>query len=435
MSQLNEVRQAKTLHKAEILAKPNVVGLGVGYKVSARRTTDELSVVVLVRHKVPLVGLSSEALIPQEVGGVRTDVLAVGDLRPLDARTDRWRPAPGGVSLGHYMITAGTLGCIVRDRATGARLILSNNHVLANCNDARIGDPILQPGPVDGGRLDQDVLARLERFIPLQYGLEPGKCLLAKSYARLGNALARLTGSSHRLQVVLARPKSANLVDAAVARLVEDAVAMDQVIEIGVVTGVATANFGMGVRKSGRTTAYTTGEIAVLEATVTVGYGPERSVVFENQIVTSPMSQGGDSGSLLVASDSPKGASPQAVGLLFAGSDLATIHTPIQAVLDSLKVDILNTVTEAAKAAQQAAVQRVQAVKQVYQPMLMSLPNVVGLGVGLRHAGGRRTDEVALVVMVSKKLPADLLTQDDLIPSEIEGVLVDVKEVGQLRVD
>lgn len=53
----------------------------------------------------------------------------------------RIRKAPGGVSVGHYKITAGTLGCL----ATRGRrlLILSNNHVLANSNNARTGDPIL----------------------------------------------------------------------------------------------------------------------------------------------------------------------------------------------------------------------------------------------------------------------------------------------------
>jgi hypothetical protein len=47
------------------------------------------------------------------------------------------------------------------------------------------------------------------------------------------------------------------------------------------------------------------------------------------------MSQGGDSGSLVVAGDSL-----QAVGLLFAGSDQSTVINPIQAVLDCLEVDL-----------------------------------------------------------------------------------------------
>jgi hypothetical protein len=91
----------------------------------------------------------------------------------------------------------------------------------------------------------------------------------------------------------------------------------------------------MPVRKSGRTTAFTTGEIRLLNATVSVGYGGGRSARFENQILTGAMSQGGDSGSLLVAADSQ-----EAVGLLFAGSEQTTIHSPIQTVLDALEVDL-----------------------------------------------------------------------------------------------
>jgi hypothetical protein len=110
MPELNEVKQAKTIHKAAILAKPNVVGVGIGYKNAADQKTSELSVIALVREKIPAAGLPAGALVPREVEGVRTAVMQVGDIRPLQARSDRWRPAPGGVSIGHYKITAGTFG-------------------------------------------------------------------------------------------------------------------------------------------------------------------------------------------------------------------------------------------------------------------------------------------------------------------------------------
>ncbi len=47
--------------------------------------------------------------------------------------------------------------------------MLSNNHVLANSNDATAGDAILQPGPADGGRLGPDTIAVLERFCPIEF--------------------------------------------------------------------------------------------------------------------------------------------------------------------------------------------------------------------------------------------------------------------------
>ena len=333
MAEFTEVKQAKEAHKESILSLPNLVGVGVGYKAIRQERTDELCIVALVRQKVPLAALAPEARLPPRLDDLTTDVVEAGDVRPLLARTDRWRPAPGGVSLGHYQITAGTFGAVVRDRASGDRLILSNNHVLANSNDAKPGDPILQPGPVDGGRLKDSVIAQLERFCPIQFGVSPPSCSLATGVAAVANSVARLLDSRHRLYALRQEPNATNLVDAAVARLLDEDTLEDQILGIGAVSGAEPAALAMAVRKSGRTTEFTTGEITVLEATVIVNYGPNQSARFEDQIVTSPMSQGGDSGSLLVAGDSQ-----QAVGLLFAGSELTTIHSPIQAVLDCLDV-------------------------------------------------------------------------------------------------
>ena len=56
---------------------------------------------------------------------------------------------------------------------------------------------------------------------------------------------------------------------------------------------------------------------------------------------------------------------------------------------------------------------RARAVKAAHAPALLKKANVVGVGVGLREQGGVRTGEVALVVMVSRKVPlADLAPAD-----------------------
>ena len=81
----------------------------------------------------------------------------------------------------------------------------------------------------------------------------------------------------------------------------------------------------------------------------------------------------------------------------------------------------------------QSTTEKASAVKRAYQAELMSKANVVGVGVGQRQKGGSKTDEVALVVMVSRKLPLASLAPDDILPSEIEGLPVDVQEVGELR--
>ena len=335
MSPTNEIKQIKEASKDNLLAMQNVVGVGVGYQIKGGEQTDNYAIVVMVSRKLPVPALPPNAILPKNVNGVTIDVIEVGELRALQARTDRWRPAPGGISIGHYKITAGTFGAIVRDINSGERLILSNNHVIANSNDADPGDQILQPGPIDGGSPDVDTIAHLDRFCPIEFATEPGICDIANTYASLGNAIAGLLGSKHRVNIQQSDPQAVNLADAAVAKPVNDSDVLDEILEIGTVEGSEEGLLGMSVRKSGRTTSFTTSQINLINATVDVNYGSGRTARFENQLVSGPMSQGGDSGSLLVAGDSL-----HAVGLLFAGSNQSTIFNPIQAVFDCLEVEI-----------------------------------------------------------------------------------------------
>jgi hypothetical protein len=330
-----EINQVKEDSKESLLAKQNVVGVGVGYKVKQGQRSDEMAVVVLVSQKLPLPALQPEMILPKLINGVKIDVIEVGIIRALQARTDRWRPAPGGVSLGHYKITAGTFGSIVRDRATNERLMLSNNHVIANSNDSTLGDPILQPGPIDGGSPDNDTIAHLNRTCQISFNSEPGSCNIAESYARVGNAIAGMLGSKHQVQAKKTDLQAVNYVDAAVAKPMDEDQVLDEIFEIGTVNGTLEATLGMPVRKSGRTTGFTSGQISLIHATVEVSYGANKTARFEDQLVSGPMSSGGDSGSLLVSGDPP-----QAVGLLFAGSEQSTIYNPIDAVLDCLEVKI-----------------------------------------------------------------------------------------------
>ncbi len=75
----------------------------------------------------------------------------------------------------------------------------------------------------------------------------------------------------------------------------------------------------------------------------------------------------------------------------------------------------------------------VRAIKDKYQAELLKKANVVGVAVGYREKAGQVTDQVVLTVMVRKKVPLSQLDANDVIPSEIEGVMVDVKEVGEIR--
>ena len=83
--------------------------------------------------------------------------------------------------------------------------------------------------------------------------------------------------------------------------------------------------------------------------------------------------------------------------------------------------------------AMRAAVAKAREVKEAYSASLMAKANVVGVSVGFREQGGRRTDQVALVVMVDRKLAPSALSPADQIPSEIDGVPVDVQYVGRIE--
>ncbi len=307
----------------------NVVGMGVGMKWSNGEPTGEPALVVLVSQKLEKDQVSKSDLVPKKLGDMQTDVLSVGypfagECESFDTGaqtlTKRIRPAEGGYSVGHFAITAGTLGTCVYDILPGGSTnppthgvgvppryyILSNNHVLANSNAAAPGDPILQPGPFDGGVDPADRIARLSRFIPITFA--PAVPL----------------------------PLHNNLVDAAVAEgQFHD---LDREIYwCGYVRGWRRKQNilpGLVVQKTGRTTNYTTGRITAINATIDVGYGGGRVARFKDQIVTTNISAGGDSGSLITTTDEV------AVGLLFAGSSIATIVNQIENVRSLLRVEV-----------------------------------------------------------------------------------------------
>jgi hypothetical protein len=295
------------IHESRLLRKRNVVGVGIARKVTRGIRTDEPCIVVFVEQKLPSEQLRKKDLIPERIETMKTDVVETGRIYALQSRTTRWRPAPGGVSIGHYQISAGTLGVVVR--RSGVRVILSNNHVLANSNSANIGDAILQPGPYDGGT-STDRIATLDQFVPIVFD-------------SFWDWLLSLFGISRPVR---------NVVDAAVAKPLSDSDVSDDILEIGAVSGTAPAEIGMRVRKSGRTSGLTEGEVSAVAATVRVSYGGLRVARFRDQIVAGAMSQGGDSGSLVVDSGN------RAVGLLFAGSANTTIFNPIDQIEHALRI-------------------------------------------------------------------------------------------------
>jgi len=331
---------------------PHVVAIGDGERTTRGKKTGEKCTVYSVPKKVPIHMLSADMLLPPD-----GDVVETGVIRALypsapgpkprgvtkDVYTDRVRPAPGGVSVGHEKISAGTLGCWVNYK--GRKVMLSNNHVLANSNDAKLGDVILQPGPHDGGSNPQDEIGYLTDFVKIHFLGEGSDCPLSKAVAFSLNTLWKIPiprrkkwggwefrGCETQFQAIVPHADS-NLVDAAIADVLNESDIKDEILNIGKIYGtIEDAFISMPIQKTGRTTGFTTGEIIQTDVVVQIQYGFNQIAVFQGQLMAGPMSAGGDSGSLVVSGD-------KAVGLLFAGSDNTTIFSPIKYVMDELNIN------------------------------------------------------------------------------------------------
>lgn len=223
-------------------------------------------------------------------------------------------------------VTAGTLGMFVKK--AGARYILSNNHVLANSNNASMGDQTWQPGKYDGGS-SADTIGHLSDFIPINF-TDESNCPIATRIVSAFNFLAKLFKRNTRLPNAISSP--INKVDCAIARPLIDEDISQEILEVGKPVGFGEAKAGDKVKKSGRTSGLTQGDVIATDGATNVNYGG-KVAIFEDQIITSAMSEGGDSGSAVLNEKN------EVVGLLFAGSSSLTIANKIANVIDALGLD------------------------------------------------------------------------------------------------
>ncbi len=310
------VKAVQERHTDWLMAIDGVVGTAIGFNPNAR-----LSVAVLLERP-------GVAGIPQELEGVAVHPVVTGEIYalappngrgpkkpkdPVDPTSRFDRPVPIGVSTGHPAITAGTIACRVKDGG-GNVYALSNNHVYANQNAASIGDDVLQPGTYDGGTVANDTIGTLADFEPIVFSTSANNVVDAAIALSSTSLLGNATPSDG-----YGTPKSATVA----------------------------ASINQKVKKYGRTTGLTKGQVYALNAMVNVNYGTEENpkyARFVNQIIIQPgdFSAGGDSGSLIVADGKGRNKEDdrKPVGLLFAGSFFFTIANPIDAVLDTLGVSI-----------------------------------------------------------------------------------------------
>lgn len=322
-----EAAAATEAAAVQSLENSNIVGVGYGSADAAMLSSDACR--NLAPGETGLVVFTIEQTSHDELSGQIASIAGTRALSSapiiqvpvgvVDAYSHRMRmrPAPGGISVGHFRITAGTLGCLVRGN-TAPRdrrlMVLSNNHVLANSNDARLGDCISQPGNFDGGRCPADQIAILESFVRINFagGINYVDCATGWAWPdRVRRELMYLSGSTPRFFRVGAIPKPPAV--------------------------------GMVVGKTGRTTQLKAGRVTAVGVSVNVNFGGGRVAHFRDQMAivgttSAGFSAGGDSGSLIW--EWRTGLAP--VGLLFAGGGGTTFGNRITRVLSALNVRMYN---------------------------------------------------------------------------------------------
>ena len=297
---IQSIKALRIGHEKKILAQRGITGVGTGFKIKNAKPTDELCMTVYVEKKESAGNIPTDMLIPSSFQGqdgveIQTDIIETGRIY-AHAFTSRIRPAVAGCSIGHFAITAGTFGAVAIDRLTKDEIILSNNHVLANVNHAHIGDLILQPGPADGGTPNDDTIAKLLRFHPISF---PGPNLVDAALAKpLDNALIKQGALCPNIDPVNQNAVGLLFAGSSAITIVNHIKPVLDIMEIDL-PKTAAATHNMNVHKCGRTTEYTTGRITDLDGTFNINFGDKGVATFSNQIATTPMSQGGDSGSVV----------------------------------------------------------------------------------------------------------------------------------------
>ncbi|MEU1728928.1 hypothetical protein [Nonomuraea sp. NPDC005692] len=297
-------RAAREGPLAGLLADQNIAGFAYGRRIVDGGRTDEPAVVVYVLRKVPEQFLPTSRLLPRRLyfgrDAIEVDVVETG---PFYAQsfTARERPAPNGVSIGHFNVTAGTLGSLVIDNTDRTVNILSNNHVLADGNNAMIGDAIVQPGVFDGGTTAGDTIATLKRFVTLNANGNTADAAIAQPRDpndvedRVKNDLIPVATPDHpAIGLLFAGTCNRTLINP-----IDQVLTQLNVEFLGGAAVTAGVDIGTNVEKVGRTTEYTTSTVTEIDVTALVQYASNVIRSFDGQIATAYMSEGGDSGSVV----------------------------------------------------------------------------------------------------------------------------------------
>lgn len=275
---------------------------------------DDDTVRTFVRRKVPEADLDSSQVVGNQVDR-ESDVAEVGEVRLLpedvpEAQGDRknkHRPVVAGVSEANAQATAATNGPLARvvDKSKGRWgdnvkegdiVRVSNNHVYARINKASFGEPIIQPSRLDHGT-PGDTVGHLAGYVTIDGGVTV-------------DAAARTVGPVEESEEWHGTERPT-----------------------GVLRGDYSVLKSETLKKTGRTTGVTRGQVRATNASIRVNYGEPGVITLRDQIITDDMSDGGDSGSA-VAWDSEG----KFVGLIFAGSEKISIICKAENIENELGV-------------------------------------------------------------------------------------------------
>lgn len=274
--------------------------------------------------------LNSQGIVSDPVTNqaIQSGVAALGTSGGNDGDYDTYEDKKGNSWVADCC--GGTLGALVEDEQKNP-YILSNNHVLAESDQAHVGDTIDQPGLIDGActpltRPGSPLhpIATLKYFVPLastQTNADAALAAAAPGAVNLSGNILQLGAPGHD-QTLSAAPPVAGSGETLTA-----------------------ANLGMDVVKSGRTTGLTCSSVDAVALSVKVDYykdcaetQPYYVKIYTNQIGIggSHFTDSGDSGALVLDASNAK-----AIGLYFAGGtdgdgNGLSVANPIGDVLEEL---------------------------------------------------------------------------------------------------
>ncbi len=297
--------------KSLLLSKKNVIDVAIGYKEREGTYVEVMCFVVFVEEKKAMSDIAPEDIIPAEIEGIPTDVSTVpveDELcGPKDGvNTDIERPLVGGVQISNGPDGQGTLGCFANMVEDGSLVLLSNHHVLyGDYKDT--GDDIYQPDKTCCCCCTCDMIARNVAGKRPTIGGPP---------EFVDAAIAKITVDNISEQVLIRNMVkglgvyqnlgAANETLTNDDALIKGVAPMTQTWDTEGDPVMSPVVPGNRVRKVGRTTGRTIGEVILVGAPVDVNAGNDKVRKYVNQIrvksadADKPFAIPGDSGSVLI---------------------------------------------------------------------------------------------------------------------------------------